>query len=250
MLEEHDWLTLHGTVTAVEPQSIIVDTVEQGELVLQLGRAGFADQQPVTFESGHEVVVMGFEGETGTFQAGQIDNITTGEKLLLRDPNGRPLWAGQGQDGQGRGQSGQGQGRGQSGQGQGRGQGGQGRGQSGGAQSGQGQAQGNLNGSGTPQALSQEWSTWQGTVLSADQQTMTVDTTESGQLTVEMGPPWFASRQAVIFNAGDAVTITGFEGEGGLLQAGEITNDTTGQTLLLRDPNGRPLWAGGGGGGH
>lgn len=73
-----------------------------------------------------------------------------------------------------------------------------------------------------------------------------------GQLTVQLGPPGFASQQGLRFNPGDAVTLIGFSGENGMFQAGQITNDTSGQMLLLRDPNGRPLWAGrgqGGGGG-
>ncbi|RPJ00311.1 MAG: hypothetical protein EHM39_05060, partial [Chloroflexi bacterium] len=65
----------------------------------------------------------------GQFRAGEIDNLTQGGRLMLLDPNGRPLWAGPGttsgqsQNAQG-GQGGQGQG-GQGGQGQGgQGQGG------------------------------------------------------------------------------------------------------------------------------
>jgi hypothetical protein len=156
---------------------------------------------------------------------------------------------------QGRGQGqGQGQSRGhRQGQGQGGGQGqgrepGQGRGK---GQSGaQGQGQGNT--SGQPQAAQHNWVTLVGEVVAANEQNLMVSTAEMGQLTVLLGPPGFASQQGVTFNPGDAVTLLGFSGENNMFQAGQITNDTSGQMLLLRDPNGRPLWAGrgqGGGGG-
>ena len=236
---QHEWVTLSGTVVSMDQQSMTVDTVEQGELTLELGMPGFADEQAVTFESGDAVTITGFE-ENGMFQAGQINNETTGETLFLRDPNGRPLWAGQGQ-----GQGGQGQGQGQDGQGQG--QRGQGQGQL-----GQSQGQGQGNESGLPQAMERDWITLTGVVVSGDQQNLTVDTDEMGQLVVQLGPPGFASGQNVTFNAGDAITMIGFTGENSTFQTGQVTNDTTGQTLFLRDPNGRPLWAGrgqGGGGG-
>jgi hypothetical protein len=134
--------------------------------------------------------------------------------------------------------------------GQGPGMVGQGQGQNGRGRWGQGNQQGPAHDSGMPQAMiGREWITLSGTVISVDRG-MTVDTAEMGQITLQVGPPWFASQQAVTFTPGDAVTILGFAGEGRMFQAGEITNDTTGVTLHLRDPNGRPLWAGRGGRGQ
>ena len=151
--------------------------------------------------------------------------------------------------GQGQGQSrghGQGEGPGQGQrQGSGQSQGAQGRGQ--GQGGGQGQGQGNA--AGQPQAAQHDWITLAGEVVSANEQSLTVSTAEMGQLTVQLGPPGFASQQGAIFNPGDAVTLLGFSGENAMFQAGQITNDTSGQMLLLRDPNGRPLWAGRGRGG-
>ena len=104
------------------------------------------------------------------------------------------------------------------------------------------------DGTGVPQAMANnEWITVSGTVRSQSQQGLMVDTVEMGQLMLQMGPPWFATEQGVVFDPGDAVTILGFTGESATFQAGAITNETTGATLQLRDPNGRPLWAGRGG---
>ena len=202
----HTWTTLQGTVASVEAQTMVVDTGEMGQLTLDLGPAGFAEQQGVVFTPGDQVTVQGFD-ESGMFHAAEITQIASGQNLQLRDPNGRPLWAGQGQGGQGQG-----------------------------------------NGSGEPQALvNKEWITLNGTVNSQTQQGLVVDTAEMGQLTLQMGPPWFAADQGVVFNPGDTVTVLGFTGEGATFQAGAVTNETTGTTLQLRDPNGRPLWAGRGG---
>lgn len=145
-----------------------------------------------------------------------------------------PQWNSAQAQGQGGGH-GNGQGGGHQGQGQGQGQGnGQGQGRGG---NGQGQGQG------TP--IEHTWVTLQGTVSSFDgQQTLTVETGERGQLELWLGPAGYAAQQSVTFNPGDAVTILGFDSPNGPFQAGEITNDTSGATLYLRDPNGRPLWAG------
>ena len=122
--------------------------------------------------------------------------------------------------------------------GQGQGQG-QGRGQG----QGQGQGKGQGQGAGMSQPVAHDWVTLTGAVLSSDQQSLTVDTAEQGELTLELGNPGFASEQGVAFNPGDQVTITGFD-ENGMFHAGQIDNETSGESLLLRDPNGRPLWAG------
>jgi hypothetical protein len=57
---------------------------------------------------GDIVVVVGFYEGT-QFNAGDITQVSTGLRLMLRDPNGRPLWAGpgnaNGQGGQGQGQN-------------------------------------------------------------------------------------------------------------------------------------------------
>lgn len=153
-----------------------------------------------------------------------------------------PQWNSAQSQGQGGGH-GNGQGGGRQGQGQGNGQGqgqenGQGRGRGG---NGQGQGQG------TP--VKHTWITLQGTVSSFDgQQTLTVETGERGQLDLWLGPAGYAEQQGVTFNPGDAVTILGFDSPNGTFQAGEVTNNTSGATLYLRDPNGRPLWAGQGSG--
>ncbi len=138
--------------------------------------------------------------------------------------------------------NGQGQGYSRGG-GQGQGQQGQGRGRQGNGAGGQGQTT-NPN-PGTPQANITEWVTMKGTVNSFDGVGVSLTTDDGAPLWVQFGQSRYVSAQGVTFTAGDHLTVNGFY-ENGQYQAGTVTNDTTGQTLNLRDTTGRPLWAGGG----
>jgi hypothetical protein len=123
----------------------------------------------------------------------------------------------------------------------------------------QGQGQGNRSGQGqgangqgqiqnpnpgTPQANVTTWVTVAGTVSSFDGVGVSLTTDDGAPLWVQFGQSRYVSAQGVTFNAGDHLTVNGFE-ENGQFQSGTVVNDTTGQTLNLRDTTGRPLWAGG-----
>ena len=140
--------------------------------------------------------------------------------------------------GNGQGNGGQGQGQAQTGtqtQGQGRGNGGQG--------------QTTNTTPGTPQANITQTVTIAGVVQSFDGVGISVTTDDGAPLWVQLGQSRYVSAQGAVYNAGDHVTVTGFY-ENGQFQASSVVNDTTGQTLTLRDASGRPLWAGGGGNGR
>lgn len=118
-----DWITLEGTVAAINGSTLTVQTQAGETLVMQLGQANFMQSQGVSFAPGDAISVTGF-WQGATFRAGDITKLATGERLMLLDPNGRPLWGGpgragaQGQAGQGQAQAGQTQGQvGQQGQG-------------------------------------------------------------------------------------------------------------------------------------
>ncbi|NDJ84890.1 MAG: hypothetical protein GYB66_03300 [Chloroflexi bacterium] len=108
-----EWVTFEGTILAVGRNSLTVQTTDGQQLMIQLGQPGFADSQDVSFAVGDSVSLLGFWQED-QFQAGEITNLATGDRLMLRDPNGRPLWGGPGRNGES-----QGQGQGQQGTGQG-----------------------------------------------------------------------------------------------------------------------------------
>ena len=101
---------------------------------------------------------------------------------------------------------------------------------------------------GTPQANITQTVTIAGVVQSFDGVGISLITDDGAPLWVQLGQSRYVSAQGAVYTARDHVTATGFY-ENGQFQASSVVNDTTGQTLTLRDASGRPLWAGGGGNG-
>jgi hypothetical protein len=179
-------------------------------------------------------IIDAAQGRTLAAQGRSVAAQSTAVQPAVAQSNGATSQAAVG-NGQGYGRGG-GQDQGQA---QGQGQGHQGNGNGVG---GQGQTQ-NSN-PGTPQANVTTWLTVKGTVNSFDGVGVSLTTDEGAPLWVQFGQSRYVSAQGVTFNAGDHLTVNGFE-ENGQFQAGTVVNDTTGQTLNLRDTTGRPLWAGG-----
>jgi hypothetical protein len=101
-----DWVTLTATVATVNRNGLTIKTPDGGMMALSFGRSDFWRDQAVQFAAGDAIEVRGF-WQDGQFQTGQVTKTATGERLLLRDPNGRPLWGGPGrQGGQGKGDQG------------------------------------------------------------------------------------------------------------------------------------------------
>lgn len=104
-----DWETFAAGVVTVNRNGLTVEMAEGATLMLSFGRADFWQSQAVQFAVGDAIEVKGF-WQDGQFQTGQVTRLATGERLLLRDPNGRPLWGGPGRNGaQGNGGQGHGQ---------------------------------------------------------------------------------------------------------------------------------------------
>jgi hypothetical protein len=108
-----------------------------------------------------------------------------------------------------------------------------------------GQGRGNAlsDQTGTGQANVEEWLTLQGTAVSVDADTLVVQTVSGEQVTIENRPWRFAQEQGFSAQVSDQVTLIGFY-EGDDFEVGQIDDTTNGQTVLVRDENGRPLWAG------
>ncbi len=103
-----DWSTLNATVVTVNRNGLTIETAEGEVMALSFGRPDFWQQQTVQFNAGDAVDIQGF-WQDGQFQTGVVTKVETGERLLLRDPNGRPLWGGPGRSSGGQGgQGGQG----------------------------------------------------------------------------------------------------------------------------------------------
>ncbi len=95
----------------------------------------------------------------------------------------------------------------------------------------------------TGEATVVELQTVSGVVSRVDASRLEV-TLSDGRLIEVGGRAWqLAVAQSFTVNAGDSVTLHGFD-ENEVFQVSQIDNLQTGQTLSLRDATGRPLWAG------
>ena len=91
----------------------------------------------------------------------------------------------------------------------------------------------------------EDWVELSGTVAEVDEHDMLVEL-ENGETLSVSGRPWrFALENAFEASNGDAVTLIGFY-EGDRFEVGTLTNESSGQSLVIRDESGRPMWAGGG----
>ena len=87
-----EWETLTGEVVIVDGE-ITIQTAE-GQVLVGMGQSAY--REGFALEVGDEITVIGFH-EDGEFKAGTVENLTTGETIVLRDETGRPMWSGQGQ---------------------------------------------------------------------------------------------------------------------------------------------------------
>jgi hypothetical protein len=206
-----------GTLTALDDFGFDL-TLETGETVyIELGPPTFWQAQGVTLAVGQTLTVVGTDNE-GMLHATQVQ-LADGQTLQVRDETGQPLWSGGADNGQGNGGT-----------------------------------TGAADGSHTPdpQAQVDEWLTFTGTLISYDRNWMTISTADGQIITFQTGQPRFFAGQGITFQVGEEVIVVGFY-QGETFMAGDITQVSTGLKVLLRDPNGRPLWAGSsnnGGGGN
>lgn len=92
-LEADDWQVVTGDVL-VAGNELTVST-DAGEVEVGLGQAAYREAAEFVVAVGDEVSVSGYY-DGGEFKAAVVDNLTSGESIVLRDESGRPMWAGQG----------------------------------------------------------------------------------------------------------------------------------------------------------
>ena len=203
-----------GTITEIDDYGFQF-ALQNGENVyIELGPPDFWRNQGIELQAGQPAIVDGTINE-GMIHAAQV-MLADGQTLQVRSETGQPLW-------------------------------------SGGIDNGQGQNGSAGDGDGThtpdPQAQVDEWVTLQGTLMSFQGGNMTMATADGAMIAFQTGQPRFFAEQGVTFNVGDEIVVVGFF-EGEQFTAGDITQVATGLRVMLRDPNGRPLWAGPGGNGN
>lgn len=186
-------------------------TLQNGESVyIELGPPDYWQNQGIELQVGQPLIVDGTLNE-GMIHAAQVI-LADGQVLRIRTETGQPMW-------------------------------------SGGVDNGQGQNAGSADGEHIPEPQAQvdEWVTIQGTLMSFQGGSMTMSTAEGELITFQTGQPRFFAEQNISFQVGDEIIVIGFY-ENEQFMAGDITQVSTGLRVMLRDPNGRPLWAGPGNG--
>jgi hypothetical protein len=97
--EDHDWMTVEGTVLSLQISDgadLVVRTAGGEEILVGGGPGFYWTENGYQLSSGASVRVSGYH-EDGEFKAAEIENLSTGETIVLRDADGRPMWAGRGQ---------------------------------------------------------------------------------------------------------------------------------------------------------
>jgi hypothetical protein len=96
--ETASWITVEGSVVSADAEALVVSTVD-GETVVIEGRAWrFAQELGYTTSVDAPITVVGFY-EDGEFKVVQISGNVGEVPIQLREPGGRPVWAGGGQQG-------------------------------------------------------------------------------------------------------------------------------------------------------
>jgi hypothetical protein len=199
-----------GNITALDDYGFEFTTSSGENVYVELGPPDYWQQQDVELVEGQLVMVSGNIND-GIVHAVTV-TLANGQELAIRTETGQPMWSG-----------GVSNSRGQNGQ------------------SADGDHIPN------PQAVVDEWITLTGTLMSFQGGNMTMSTADGELITFQTGQPRFFAEQGVTFQVGDQIQLVGFY-QGEQFSAGEITQLSTGLRVMLRDPNGRPLWAGPGSG--
>jgi hypothetical protein len=206
-----------GTIIEMDEFGMTVQLANGESQYIELGPPDYWQAQNVALEVGRIVYV------DGTINEGMVHASTVilddGAILTLRTEDGQPMWSGGPTNGQG--------------------------------QSADAAGTGAADGSHTPdpqaQVAADEWVTLTGSILAFQGGNMTIATDDGQVISFQTGQPRFLASQGITFQIGDQVRVVGFY-EGTQFSAGEITQLSTNLRAMLRDPNGRPLWAGPGNG--
>jgi hypothetical protein len=107
---------------------------------------------------------------------------------------------------------------------------------------GRGQRIGRGQGTGSeyvPTSIAQE--TIEGIVVETTELVLETDSGETVQ--VGLGPSHYRDSQGFVLSIGDKAQVSGYW-EDGEFKAAQVTNLDTGESIILRDASGRPMWAG------
>lgn len=87
-----------------------------------------------------------------------------------------------------------------------------------------------------------------GVVTRIEENLLGITTDDGSFVEAMLGPPWFWSENGIALAPGDQIELEGFE-SADHMEVNWLANRTTGQTIELRTPEGKPIWSGGSAGG-
>ncbi len=90
-----EWLEYEGVVVSVDDSVIEVETATGLTVVVEGRPRQYVMEQEAQVELGDTLLLTGFN-EDGEFKAATLQDLESGEEVVLRDDTGRPMWAGQG----------------------------------------------------------------------------------------------------------------------------------------------------------
>jgi hypothetical protein len=91
-----EWVTLQGVVSEYLAPDFTLLLADGQIIQAQLGNISFVESLGLNLKVGESVSVMGFYDPEGGFAVGQITLQSSGETFILRNDQGRPAWAGGG----------------------------------------------------------------------------------------------------------------------------------------------------------
>ena len=93
-----EWETLAGRLQIIGNNNVSLLLTDGTVYDLQMGQPRFWQDQGIELKDGDAIEVMGY-WQNDRFRVGTLTKVMTQERLMLLDPNGRPLWAGLGGNG-------------------------------------------------------------------------------------------------------------------------------------------------------
>ncbi len=94
------WTTLQGSVVSVDQVAMTVKASNGEQVVIENRPWTYALEQKFSAKVGDQITMKGFY-QNGLFEIGQMQNVTSGASVQVRDQAGRPGWAGRGNGGNG-----------------------------------------------------------------------------------------------------------------------------------------------------
>lgn len=94
------WTTVQGSVVSVDQVAMTVKASNGEQVVIENRPWTYALEQKFSAKVGDQITMKGFY-QNGLFEIGQMQNVTSGASVQVRDQAGRPGWAGRGNGGNG-----------------------------------------------------------------------------------------------------------------------------------------------------